>query len=174
MRHKNQKGFTLIEILVVIAIIGMLAGLVLLALNTTRSKSRDTKRQAEFKQIVTAMSLYYNANASWPSSGGAWVCVGAPTAERCYSNTYTGLDSLVTALSTYLPTMPTTAADAGTSGYNRFFYNSSVAAGAFVAGSPAGAYMYRIKENPFGTDDCSYTAIHPDKYYLCPVFLGPP
>lgn len=174
MRNKNQKGFTLIEVLVVIAIIGMLAGLVLIALNNARAKGRDGKRTADFKQIVTAMALYYNQNGSWPSSGGNWVCVGAPSAEKCYTNTYFGLDSLVTALSTYLPTMPTIGADAGTSGYNRFFYNSSVAAAAFGAGSPAGAYMYRIKETPFGTGDCTYASTHPDRYYVCPVFLGPP
>jgi prepilin-type N-terminal cleavage/methylation domain-containing protein len=46
-----RKGFTLVEILVSIAIIGILAVIVLVALNTTTDKARDTRRKAELSQI---------------------------------------------------------------------------------------------------------------------------
>lgn len=65
---QNQKGFTLIELLVVIAIIGLLASVVLLALNSARQKSRDAKRVADVRQIVSAMELYYNDANSYPGA----------------------------------------------------------------------------------------------------------
>jgi prepilin-type N-terminal cleavage/methylation domain-containing protein len=68
LRNKNQKGFTLIELLVVIAIIGLLASVVLLALNSARSKSRDAKRLADMRQLSTALELFYNDMGGYPTT----------------------------------------------------------------------------------------------------------
>lgn len=65
---KDSKGFTLIELLVVIAIIGMLSSVVLSSLNTARKKSRDARRLADFKQLQTALELYYSDNVAYPVS----------------------------------------------------------------------------------------------------------
>lgn len=65
---QNQKGFTLIELLVVIAIIGLLASVVLLALGSARQKSRDAKRLADTRQIVSALELYYNDHSGYPTA----------------------------------------------------------------------------------------------------------
>jgi prepilin-type N-terminal cleavage/methylation domain-containing protein len=63
---QRKAGFTLIELLVVIAIIGLLATLSVLALNNARAKSRDAKRVADVKQIMTALELYFNDKQSYP------------------------------------------------------------------------------------------------------------
>ena len=70
MKKINQKGFTLIELLVVIAIIGLLSTLAVVALNNARAKARDAKRVADVKQIQTALELYYNECAGYPSTAG--------------------------------------------------------------------------------------------------------
>ena len=49
-------------------IIGLLATLSIIALNTARAKARDAKRIGDIKQIQTALELYYNDNNSYPSS----------------------------------------------------------------------------------------------------------
>ena len=64
----NKKGFTLIELLVVVAIIGLLSTLSIVALNTARAKARDARRVSDIKQIQTALELYYNDNASYPTT----------------------------------------------------------------------------------------------------------
>ena len=61
-----NKGFTLIELMVVIAIIGVLSAVILPSLNEARMKSRDTRRISEIKQISTALELYYLDNNVYP------------------------------------------------------------------------------------------------------------
>jgi prepilin-type N-terminal cleavage/methylation domain-containing protein len=69
MRQRRQKGFTLVELLVVISIIGVLATLVLLQLGTARARARDTKRIADVNQVRTAVELYYEDNSgAYPSA----------------------------------------------------------------------------------------------------------
>lgn len=63
-----KRGFTLIELLVVISIIGLLASVVLIALNGARAKSRDAKRIADMNQMAKGLELYYNSFNYYPST----------------------------------------------------------------------------------------------------------
>ncbi len=57
----------------VIAIIGLLASVVLLSLNSARAKSRDAKRVSDVRQIASAMELYFNDSNSYPLTTTALV-----------------------------------------------------------------------------------------------------
>lgn len=61
-----RKGFTLIELLVVIAIIGILASIVLVSLNSARSKARDVKRVGDMRGLQLALEGYYDDNGRYP------------------------------------------------------------------------------------------------------------
>lgn len=66
----NKKGFTLIEILVVIAIIGILSALALVSFSSARARSRDARRMSDLRQMLTALELYNNDQAVYPSASG--------------------------------------------------------------------------------------------------------
>lgn len=65
-RGHRAKGFTLIEILVVIAIIGILSSVVMSALNDARTKARDGRRARDIRQIMVALELYYDKYERYP------------------------------------------------------------------------------------------------------------
>ena len=55
-------GFTLIELLVVISIIGILSSIVAISFIGARKDARNAKREADIRQIMTAMEFYLNDN----------------------------------------------------------------------------------------------------------------
>ena len=87
----SSKGFTLIELLVVIAVIGMLASIVLVSLGPARTRSRDAKRQADIRQIGTAMEFYYDAQT--PTQIGTFMTLVPSDPVNTGSNVYTWTDN---------------------------------------------------------------------------------
>jgi prepilin-type N-terminal cleavage/methylation domain-containing protein len=57
----NKKGFTLIEVLTVVAIIGLLASIVLVGLGSFRTRGRDTRRIADLRSTQNALELYLDS-----------------------------------------------------------------------------------------------------------------
>lgn len=70
MKHNtNQKGFTLIEVLIVVGIIGLLASVVLSGLGSVRSRGRDARRAADLRQVQQGLELYYTRFQEYPPEG---------------------------------------------------------------------------------------------------------
>ncbi len=61
----KEKGFTIIELIVVIAVIGLLTTVVLAFLSSAKAKSADSSVKASMVQIRTQAELYYNANQNF-------------------------------------------------------------------------------------------------------------
>lgn len=62
-----KRGFTLTELLVAIAIIGILSSVVLTSMSGTRERAKDGRRISDIKQIQLALELYYDVNSTYPS-----------------------------------------------------------------------------------------------------------
>lgn len=62
----NNKGFTLIEMLVVVAIIGLLSAVVVVGLTGAREQARDSRRIADIRQIQNDLELEYSSADGYP------------------------------------------------------------------------------------------------------------
>jgi len=80
---KIKRGFTLLEMLVVIGIIAILVGIGSVAYSTAQKKARDAKRQADLKSFQSAMEQCYSVNSyAYPTiTGGGTTSI----AEDCPS-----------------------------------------------------------------------------------------
>ena len=77
MNKTSTKGFTLLELLIVIAILAILASVTFIALNPAEllRKARDTQRMADLASMRTAVN-YYITNASTPALNSGSTTVG--------------------------------------------------------------------------------------------------
>lgn len=77
IKNKNaRKGFTLIEILVVVAIIAILASVVLIGLGPAQKAGRDARRISDLRQIQNGVELYFSHCGSYPFGSGGSVPAG--------------------------------------------------------------------------------------------------
>lgn len=60
----NKKGFTLIEVLLAITIVGILSGFVVVQMNNAGNATKDTKRKADIELIRNALISYRSENYS--------------------------------------------------------------------------------------------------------------
>lgn len=67
---KNIFGFTLVELLIVIAIIGLLTGMIVISTRHIKAKARDGQRVSDINSISTALTLYHNDYNAYPVFDG--------------------------------------------------------------------------------------------------------
>lgn len=63
----NHEGFSLIELLVVIVVIGILAAIGIVSYRTVQINTRDTKRSSSISVLAESLEDYYKKNGSYPS-----------------------------------------------------------------------------------------------------------
>lgn len=76
---QSQAGFTLVELLVVIFIIGTLAALLLTNFVGVRGRATDAKKKSDLQQLKTALRLYYNDHNVYPAGDGTLYGCGSNT-----------------------------------------------------------------------------------------------
>jgi general secretion pathway protein G len=81
--RRSQGGFTLIELMVVILIIGLLATIVVQSLKGATDKAKRVKAEADISEIKTALDRYYLDVGSYPNTEqGLQALVSAPNAAN--------------------------------------------------------------------------------------------
>jgi prepilin-type N-terminal cleavage/methylation domain-containing protein len=66
--YMNKKGFTILELSIVIVILTIISSLMFVSFNTARQVNRDTKRVADVNEMQTALALYYRDWGRYPST----------------------------------------------------------------------------------------------------------
>ena len=82
----NKKGFTLVELLISIAVIGVLAAVTLSAVQNAQARARDTKRRSDIRTIMTSLEArridigaYYKLGTGSGGFGNGWVNIDNPS-----------------------------------------------------------------------------------------------
>lgn len=93
MKRKSS-GFTIVELLIVIVIIGILAALVIVAYNGLQVKARDVKRKSDLAYIAKALKLYETDNGNFIGTGSGCGYMGTGIGHFNYQDGASYPDSI--------------------------------------------------------------------------------
>ncbi len=82
IRRQNRKGFTIVELLIVIVVIGILAAIVIVAFSGVQQRARDTIRKQNANDLAKALVMHYTEKGNYIDtdvnvSGDGWVNGGS-------------------------------------------------------------------------------------------------
>jgi len=180
--NKN-KGFTIIELIVVITIIAVLSTIVIGSVNQYQAKARDTRRIADIRQIQKAFELYrIDNNGNFPIyNNGCMACLGVNDNSSCWGascggNSAKGSSALNIALKPYISVMPIDPSPGRGLGDRYLYKNGEFYIGCNTMVPGAKWLLWRPdKGTPTSNADCGgigvYGCICPNCDYQCAVKL---
>ena len=75
LKRGKQQGFTIVELLVVIVVVGILASISTVAYSGVQARARDSQRHQDIQTIVKALDAYYLDNGEFPPGSCSSSCV---------------------------------------------------------------------------------------------------
>jgi prepilin-type N-terminal cleavage/methylation domain-containing protein len=83
---KRESGFTIVELLIVIVVIGLLAALVITTYSGIQAKARNSKRQTDVQSVQTQVEAYFAQNGHYPSfadlSSSSWLTTNMKSMDQ--------------------------------------------------------------------------------------------
>lgn len=148
-RSQNTRGFTIVELLIVIVVIGILAAITIVAYNGVQNRATDTRRKSDITSIQKALEYYATANnGQYPPSNNGSTTINAfwsTTADASWAG-------LVTTMKPYanIPKDPISTPNSwlGASDYNYSYYNATGAAN--CGGRVKYLLVYKLASTPNG------------------------
>jgi general secretion pathway protein G len=141
MIKTTREGFTLIEILIVVAIIAILASVVLVGLGPTQQAGRDARRISDLSEVQNGLELYYNKCGYYPG--------GTANDTSCDTVAATGYANMAAELigtGLGISSVPVDPSNAGTHVYS--YATNGTSASTYVLGA--------VLENPNGSVFSTY------------------
>lgn len=93
MNHPFSRGFTLMELLVVVSIIGMISSVLLTSVSSARNKGADAAIKANLANSRAEAEIFYDSNTSYDAvcatTGTARIGDSVNAAEQAYKGTVT-------------------------------------------------------------------------------------
>lgn len=147
--YAYKQGFTIVELLVVIVIIGILAAISVVAYNGVLAKARDAQRSQDIQAIAKALEMYYIDNGQFPASFCGSSCPSPKKINAYWLTTSDGSwdlleQALVPKYMSALPKDPlasTSTNEAIAKGYN-YDYISFVSAGVLTCSASTQQIYY--------------------------------
>lgn len=139
---KKQKGFTIVELLIVIVVIAILAAITIVSFNGIQNQAKNQQTVSAVRAYYTALASYGVKNGTLPASRS---CLGPSsfyTDNPCYigGSTYTWTTTANDALGTVMNNQPTTASgvasNSSITGSGIFYDNGSGVSGGGYIGFP--------------------------------------
>lgn len=129
---QKQNGFTIVELLIVIVVIGILAAITIVAFNGVQQRGRDAQRKSDINSIAKALEVYYLDKGYFPAAGGS-TAINASWSTTADSSWQALKDLVVPAYVSSFPSDPTnTPSVFVASGANNYSY-------AYFSGTYCGA-----------------------------------
>ena len=150
---KTTSGFTIIELLVVMIVIGILAAIVIVTYSGAQGRARDATRQSDTASLIKALETYYDDNGSYPVPASNWYY----TKDATWTTFKTALANNITTM----PGDPKNTGDPTVAGMFGYAYYSSSTGN--NCGRVAGQWyllVWRFEGNPqtkFTDGSCSGT-----------------
>jgi len=146
----KDKGFTIVELLIVIVVIGILAAITIVAFNGIQQRGRDAQRKSDIASITKALELYYIDNGEFPLANGSTTINSSwsTTADASWQN----FKTIIAAYMKSVPADPSNTSglpsvNSSTAGYSYDYY---VFRNSTYCGSTAGQgyiLVYRLESS---------------------------
>ena len=102
----SARGFTIIELIVVIAIIAVLAGIVLVNVQGYIKKAQNAQTLADVGNYVKALEMARAQNGTYPSTSNSIVCLGHYSSGSCWNGAIYNSSATETSLKPFIAGLP--------------------------------------------------------------------
>lgn len=156
---KKRVGFTIVELMIVIVVIGILASITIVAYNGIQARARDVTRKSDISNLADLIEIYATKhNGQYPLSSGSTAINSSwsTTGDASWAN-------LVALLSPYgtVPTGDPSGKPGGMGSYNYSYFGGHMPTG-YCGGNLLYLITYKLEAEPnqvVAKGDCPATTI---------------